>query len=47
MMDIAWIAKSVKEAKYFLSQHADKERMNDNLLIAQIYNKPNRYITYF
>ena len=36
MMDIKWIIKSVLEENYFFSQHADKERMNDNLLIAEI-----------
>jgi hypothetical protein len=36
MMDIKWIIKSVQEEDYFFSQHADKERMNDNLLIAEI-----------
>ena len=36
MIDIKWIIKSVEEENYFFSQHADKERMNDNLLIVEI-----------
>jgi len=36
MMDIEWIIKCIIKENYFLSQHADKERMNDNLLIVEI-----------
>ena len=36
MMDIKWIISSVEKENYFFFQHADKERMNDNLLIFEI-----------
>jgi hypothetical protein len=36
MMDMHWIVSRVKEGQYFFSQHADEERMNDNLLVSEI-----------
>ena len=36
MIDIDWIISSIKEDKYILSQHADDERMDDNLTIHEI-----------
>ncbi len=35
-MYIEWIKNKVNEEKYFLSKHADIERMNDNLTITEI-----------
>jgi hypothetical protein len=36
MIDIKWIIECVQSEHYVFSQHADKERMNDNLLISEI-----------
>jgi hypothetical protein len=36
MLTIEWIVSCVREQKYSFSRHADEERMNDNLLIAEI-----------
>lgn len=35
-MDIKWIKECVRENAYFLSGHADEERMDDNLTILEI-----------
>lgn len=35
-MDIKWIKECVRKAAYFLSGHADEERMDDNLTILGI-----------
>ncbi|MCP5106616.1 MAG: DUF4258 domain-containing protein [bacterium] len=35
-MDIKWINKCVRENAYFLSGHADEERMDDNLTILEV-----------
>ena len=35
-MDINWIKERIKTNEYFYSDHADQERMNDNLLITEI-----------
>ncbi len=35
-MTLDWIIACVKREDYFFSQHADEERMNDNLTIGEI-----------
>ena len=36
MINMEWILSQVKENRYFFSQHADEERMNDNLLVSEV-----------
>jgi len=36
MMNLMWIVSKVQIAHYFFSQHADEERMNDNLMISEV-----------
>ena len=36
MITLEWIVSCVKRENYFFSQHADEERMNDNLTIKEI-----------
>ncbi len=36
MIDMAWIISKVKEGDYILSEHADGERIDDNLMIYEI-----------
>ena len=36
MLNLEWIISKLKQDKYFFSGHADKERMNDNLLISEV-----------
>jgi len=36
MMDMAWIISKIKEDDYLLSEHADDERINDNLMLYEI-----------
>jgi len=36
MFDIDWIKKCVETEAYFVSGHADKERQNENLILAEI-----------
>jgi len=36
MLDISWIISKIKDNSYVLSEHADNERMNDNLMISEI-----------
>ena len=36
MIDIDWIVSSIKREEYIFSEHADKERMNDNLMITEV-----------
>ena len=36
MINMAWIISKVKEDNYILSEHADTERMNDDLMIYEI-----------
>ena len=35
-MDITGIKELVKEKKYLITQHGDKERQNDNLMIKEL-----------
>ena len=36
MMDLKWIIEKIKKDAYLFSEHADNERMNDNLSISEI-----------
>ncbi len=36
MIYLNWIISKIKEDNYILSQHADNERMNDNLMLYEI-----------
>lgn len=36
MIDLEWIISNLKEDRYWFSEHADKERMNDNLTISEV-----------
>ena len=36
MINLEWIVSKVTTDDYILSQHADEERMNDNLMISEI-----------
>lgn len=36
MFTIKWIREQVNSVKYYFSKHADQERQNDNLTIAEI-----------
>lgn len=36
MIDMAWIIEKVKEGDYRLSEHADDERIDDNLMLYEI-----------
>jgi len=36
MMDLNWIISRIEKDEYFFSEHADNERMNDNLFISEI-----------
>jgi len=36
MMNLTWIVSKVQLVHYFFSQHADEERMNDNLMISEV-----------
>ena len=36
MIDLDWIIASIRSGAYFFSQHADNERMNDDLLITEV-----------
>ncbi len=36
MIDIQWLISRINSEQYLLSQHADNERVNDNLLISEI-----------
>ena len=36
MIDLDWIISKIRENDYIFSQHADEERMNDNLMIFEI-----------
>ena len=35
-MNLTWIVSKAKRNHYFFSQHADEERMNDNLMITEV-----------
>lgn len=35
-MTLDWIISCIKKENYFFSQHADEERMNDNLTVIEI-----------
>ncbi len=36
MIKLDWIISKVEDSDYIFSQHADKERMNDNLMIFEV-----------
>ncbi len=36
MFDIKWVQEKVRKEEYYFSRHADKERQNDNLTIAEV-----------
>ncbi len=36
MIKLGWIISKIKRDDYLFSQHADRERMNDNLLISEV-----------
>jgi hypothetical protein len=36
MFQIEWIQEKVRRAEYYLSEHGDQERQNDNLTLAEI-----------
>ena len=36
MIELDWIVSQIEKDDYIFSQHADKERMNDNLMIYEV-----------
>ena len=36
MIEDEWIVKCIEKSEYFFTYHGDKERQNDNLLIAEV-----------
>lgn len=36
MLELVWICDKIKKNEYYFSKHADNERQNDNLAIAEV-----------
>ena len=36
MFEISWIQNQVRVGNYYLSQHGDQERQNDNLTVTEV-----------
>jgi hypothetical protein len=36
MFEIDWLQERVRKGEYYFSKHADQERQNDNILIAEV-----------
>ena len=36
MIDLAWLQDAVGRSEFFVTRHADEERLNDNLTIAEL-----------
>ena len=36
MIEIAWVQDAVRQGRFFVSRHADEERLNDNLTLEEL-----------